>query len=221
MSDVGFAAPTRIPQRNGEAVSYGNDEGLYAVFYMERVHLTFESEKQGKPVYEDRPYIHIVTSSKSDIRRPVRHVAQFGQPPDPERFPRQWQAFQNKQEQAQTGTPLEEWPPLPRGMVEEFKACRIHTVEQLGTVHDGMANNMPLEWRKWRDKAVQWLEQARSNAPLSALQQENAALKGEMDLIKQQLAALQREPVREENKRGPGRPPRPAPEPTPTPEGRV
>lgn len=211
MSDVGFASPINAPRKNGEMASYGNDSGLHVTFYQEKVYMGFESEKQGKPVYEWRPYVHIITpGAKTDMKRPVREfgIPGSGIPSDPERFPRQWQAFKNQQEQAQSGMPLEEWSPLPRQFVEEFKASRIHSVEQLAALHDGNANGMPLEWRKWRDKAVAWLKSAEDKAPMLALQSENDTLKSDMAALKEQMALLLQGQGPLPEKRKPGRPPK-------------
>src|SRR5271165_5461847 len=120
MSDVGFASPVSTPRKNAEAASYGNDGALLVTFYKEKVFMAFQSEQQAKPVYEYMDYIHIILpGGKSDSKRKVRLEAPVGANwlSDPDRFPRQWQAYLNKQEQVQSGTPLEEFPPLPRILV--------------------------------------------------------------------------------------------------------
>lgn len=193
MSDVGFASPIVPLTKNGQLAQHGSDDGLVVRFYKERVHQAFESERQGRPVFLIEDHVHIIIpGGKTDIKRKVdlHGKPTLNVPPDPERWPRQWAAFQNQQEQAQAGTPLEEWPPLRRELVEDFKAARVHTVEALATIHDGNAGaGMPLEWRKYRDMAVKWLADAADKAPIIALQSENERLRADIEMLKQNMLA--------------------------------
>lgn len=213
MSDVGFASPVNPLTKNGQLAQHGSDAALHVTFYYESVYQDFESQQLGRPIYKDVEHVHIMLpGGKTDVKRKVDHYGNpgLGIPPDPERFPRQWQAFKNKQEQAQSGMPLEEWPPITKNLIGDFKACRIHTVEQLAALHDGNAQSgMPLDWRKWRDKAVTWLENARENAPVLALQSENAQLKADMEALRAQIATIGigSQPVSSQPKRR-GRPPK-------------
>lgn len=205
MSDVGFASPVNTPRGNGEMAQYGSDASLFVTFYMERVYQEYESEAKGKPIWKDEEFVHILQpGAKTDIKRKVRRVMPNGSgiPSDPERFPRQWQAFQNKQEQAQSGTPIEEFAPMPNAIRDDFKTCRIHTVEQLAAVHDGNAGQLPLEWRKWRDKAQAWLKSAEDKAPVLAMQAELERMRAELSALKEN-GAVATAPVKRR-----GRPPK-------------
>lgn len=201
-------APAKVEQTgpNSYSVSHGNDRGLWVEFTMESIHQPFKSNLKGRPIYEDVPHIHIVTpGGKSDILRPVR-LEQFGDvPPDNERFPRQWAAFQNQQEQSQTGTPIEQWPPLNKSQCLELKASRIFTVEQLSALSDtGFAGVHVMDIRKYRDMAIKYLDNAKGGSAVTSLEAENAKLRGDVEALKAQFAELAAE--HKEEKRGPGRP---------------
>jgi hypothetical protein len=162
---------------------HGTDRGLFVEFSLEAEPQPFESEKAGRHVFKDVPYIHIMTpGGKSDVRRRAKLERSETDPvpTDPERFPQQWQAFQNKREQVQHGTPLEMWAPMAKSLVYEFKAQRIFTVEQLAAISDGNAGNLPLGWRDCRDKAQLWLKSADESAPLLALKAENEKLRSDL-----------------------------------------
>lgn len=201
-------APAKVEQtgQNSYHVSHGDDRGLWVEFTTEAIHQPFESEQQGRPVFKNVPFIHIVTpGGKSDIVRPVRMTQENGAPSDPERFPRQWQAFQNQQEQVQDGTPLEQWPPLNKAQVLELKGCRIFTLEQLAALSDNAFQNVRLmDVRKYRDMAIKYLANAKDGSAVSALTAENEKLKGDLEALKAQFAEFSA--AQTEAKRGPGRP---------------
>ena len=201
-------APAKVEQTgpNSYHVSHGDDRGLWVEFTMESIHQPFKSEKEGRPIFEDIPHIHIVTpGGKSDILRPVAMERVADRPSDPERFPKQWQAFQNQQEQVQSGTPLEQWPPLQKAQVLAFKGARIFTVEQLSALPDtGFASIPVMDVRKYRDMATKFLENAKDGSAITSLTAENEKLRSEMEALKEQFAELAAS--NKDEKRGPGRP---------------
>ena len=184
--------------------SHGTDKGLIAEFYNEAVEQVFESEKQGRKIFKDVPHVHIFApGNKSDIRRPVKLEDDERSPSDPNRFPRQWNAFLNSQEQAQDGMPLEQWAQLSKAEVLEWKACKFHTVEQIAAMPDTAAHNAPMNFRTVRDKAKAWLATASGDqAVVSRLEAENNVLKADLEMMKNQIAEL----AAQQTKRGPGRP---------------
>jgi hypothetical protein len=193
---MSFAPPVKdINQMsNGEMASYGSDLKLMVTFTREPMLMGFESEKAGKPVYEDRDYITIVQpGAKSDSKRAVKMEDDHHGPSDPNRFPRQWAAFKNQTLQVADGLPLENWPPI--GMspaaIKGFKAADIFTVEQLSALPDSAVGGIPvMDARKWRDLAIKYQEQAAGGAPIAALTAENNALKQDMEIMRAQIAEL-------------------------------
>lgn len=206
MSDTNFASPT--VDRSGH-VSYGDDKGLYVEFYLESVYQEFLSKKEGRQIYSDVPYIRILQpGGKSEINRPVRMEPDGrGAPPDPERFPGQWVSFQNKQVQVQTGTPLEQWPILKKSQVEEFKAQRVYTVEQLAQLPDTVLHNFGMGGRGMRDQAIVFMNKAEEGKALSAANSRIEQLENQIEALTNQMKNLSdAKPADEAVKRGPGRP---------------
>lgn len=189
---MSFAAPTRMPTNNAEMAQYGDDRKLMVTFSKEPVHMTAKSELAGKPVYEDRDYITIVSpGGKSDMKRPVKLEDDERGPSDSHRFPHAWAKFQNENHQSQDGLPLEHWAPLGKAHVLAFKGAQIWTVEQLANLPDTVLQNVPvMDARKYRDMAIAFLKQADGGAPMVALQAENAILKQDMEIMRGQIAEL-------------------------------
>lgn len=194
MSDSGLASHTGLTPAGSHVLvaQYGNDTGLHAEFYSEAVYQAYESEQQGRPVYKDVNFIYITRPcARSDLRREVRMVTDGTIPTDPERFPRQWQAFQNKQEQVQSGMPLEQWAPLTKATVLELKAAKVHTVEQLAALPDSTLQNLGMmDARRFRDMAKAQVDRAGEGAEVSKLSAENQQLKADMAVLRQQFAAF-------------------------------
>ena len=90
------AEPTVIGNGDVRAVSYGNDRGLFVEFHTEDVYQEFESEQEGRPIFKQVPFISIyVPGDKTKkVTRPVRTTWFGDTPPDTERFPAQWAAYQ-------------------------------------------------------------------------------------------------------------------------------
>lgn len=149
----------------------GNDDAgdkkLYVVFRNHYVKDEFESQKQGRFVSKPTVFIKIfVPGDRSNvIDRPLR-------PDDEFRFPGQWQRFQKGQEQRAVGTPLEEWPAVTSGMVEELKYLGFQTVEQVAEANDSAAQKF-MGIQDLKNKAKAYLAVAAGNtAPISELTQQ-------------------------------------------------
>jgi hypothetical protein len=169
---------------------------------------------KGRPIYKEKVFIHITRpGAKSDLRREVpmafnldgtpalddqgRQIPQSGDgsyPSFPERFPKQWQQFLNKQEQTHSGTPLEMWAPLTKSQVLELKGAKIHTVEQLGTLPDSVLQNLGMmDARVLRDKAKAFMESAEGGAALNQALSMIEQLKVDNEAMKQQFKLLSAE----------------------------
>jgi hypothetical protein len=233
MSDSGLAGVvglTSSGMQHVQVASYGNDTGMHAEFYSEPVYQEFESKGgelitgtikapdtkivagKGRPIYKEKVFVYITRpGAKSDLRREVlmdednNPIPGDGSYPSfPERFPKQWQQFRNKQEQTHSGTTLEMWPGLTKSQVLELKGAKIHTVEQLGTLPDSTLQNVGMmDARALRDKAKAYMDQAENGAALSSAMQVIEQMRIDQDALRVQLAELSAERT---EKRGPGRP---------------
>lgn len=182
-------APARIPKnvKNGQMVSHGDDSTILAIFSDEYIKNEFRSETEGTTIYD---HFHQIT-----LEYPGNNLNNFSyrfRPEEaktsqwPQRFPNQWEAFKNQQEQVPDGTPIELWPPLDKRRVLELKAMKIYTVEQISSLTDITGPNMGMDWRKLRDQAKAFLE------PNMALA-ENAKIKRQLEDKEEQIELLQRQ----------------------------
>lgn len=179
-----FSEPTiqRLSDTNYQ-VSFGGDSGTFAEFYTEAVLDQAQSEIQGRQVYKNVDMIKMMfAGNNTTVRiRPVQLKQEGNVPADPDRFPKQWAAFKNSQEQVQDGMPIEQWPPISKALAMELKAMKIHTVEALASVTD--ANLTWMGARQMRDNAKAWLAEAESGA-------ETIRLRNQVEQLQEQIKAL-------------------------------
>ena len=194
-------AGASIQKKGSEiVVSHGNDSGLLVQFYLEAELQGAESEKMGRSIYRDVPYIWIRFPGDRN-RETRRRVRPIGAGNDTERFPSQWASFQNKQEIPQEGTAIEEWGPISKSMALNYRGINIHTVEHLAAVPDSILSQMGHGARDLRDKAIAWLKASEGDAELLALQKKTTDQEADIEMLKQQIAELANAAV-EKPKRG-------------------
>lgn len=187
-----FAQPTVHQNGSGLHVSHGDDKNLFVEFSMMPELQKAESEKQGRPIYADKPYITIMfpgDKTKKQVR-PVRMQSNGVQPSDPERFPRQWASFQNQQSQIPDGTRLEEWGPCSRSDAMNLKHFGIHTVEQMAELSDTQVQGLPIGSKQLRDKAIAFIAQSKDGAAGAKYAKENADLKADLAMKDKQIQDL-------------------------------
>lgn len=148
----------------------------------------------GRPIYDDVEYIRKQTPGDKDniVDRPAR-------PADKMEFPIQYAAFKNGQTDPVTsGTPLKIWPIVTRSLCEELAYFKIYTVEQLAEVSDSNLSKF-MGGTALRQRARDFLEAAKSDAPLSQLRAEVekkdleiADLNGKLTLVLARLEKLEK-----------------------------
>lgn len=165
-----LAEPKEI--RGDGSVRYGDDSGIFAVFFKKPIQDKEETEKQGRPIFND--VVHIKAQPLGDKTTIVERVATEN---DKKRFAAQWRAYEESknQEVIEGQMPLEEWVQVTRSQVLELKALGIHTVEALSQVTDGFLNKF-MGFRELHDKAKKWLESSDDNR-VRDLEQEVEKLK--------------------------------------------
>ena len=152
---------------------------LFVQFYTDALELKAESEKQGRPIFKDMPFVRIIVPG--DTNNIIERVADEN---DKQRFPNAWAKYQNSEAKANEGTPLEQWPQITRSLLKECKYFEIHTVEALSNISDAHVAKLGMGFGELRTKAKAWLEAAAGTAQITAQAAENAQLK-------QMLADLQ------------------------------
>jgi hypothetical protein len=160
------------------------EDRVYAEFFYRPMKNNKQSLEAGRDIYEDRAFIKILIPGDKDnnVVRPVREK-------DKQRFPRQWQAFENREHQTREGTLLSEWAALPRTQVEELKYFNIHTVEDLANMSDVNVGKI-MGGNALKQKAADYIEACRDNAPMERMREENQQLRNELEALKSQVAEL-------------------------------
>ena len=161
------------------------DKGVFAEFYLYPELNNFKTEQEGRPIYVDKIYIRIRTPGDrlSEVDREAKDQ-------DKQRFPFQWARFEQGTQQAESGTPLEEWPLMTPATIRTYKAMNIFNVEGLAAVSDGNLQKLGPGARVFRDQAIAYLERAAEGAGTRQLAAENKDLRAELEALKLNMADL-------------------------------
>lgn len=161
-------------------------------FYLRPVVDKDKTREAGRPVHVETPYVEI--SNPGDRTNVVdRAVREF----DKERYPRQWLAFQaNKPQDSAVGTLLTAWGQLTPAVIEDLRYFKITTVEQLAGVTDANLTAMGMGARRHRQQAQEFIEAAKSSAPLlraqEAIEQRDAEIAALRNALSEQGERMDR-----------------------------
>lgn len=160
------------------------DAKLLVKFYHKSVKDKARSEDEGRPIFKEREYIDIrIPGSRDGAARPASYR-------DKQRFPKHYQAFKQRIELPEEGTPLTEWGGVTRSLAEELAFSNIKTVEQLAAVPDSLAGGM-MGGMTLKTKATAWLERCKEDVSLERLEGELQSRDMLLDSLQQQLTDLQ------------------------------
>lgn len=160
-----------------------NPHGVFVEFYTEAVEFKSESEKEGRPVFREIPFVRIQTPGDRNNVLEVKANEYYKQ-----RFPREWRAFQDNQgSDAVVGTILSQWPQITKSQVKEAEFFGIRTVEQLASLNDNNVQRLGMGWMDLRNKAKAYIDAAAGNAATSALAAENERLRADFEALKAQI----------------------------------
>lgn len=188
---------------NTDFAGASNPDARLAVrFYKRAVQNEFESEKAGRPIFQDFDFIEIRVPGDTTLA-----VDTAVREDHKQRFPLHWARYQNALggDSKEVGTPLEQWPRLSRSQVEELRALKFVTVEQIAAASDAQLQKMGMlagmSPYAFRDHAVRFLRVATSDSVaseaetrLKALEEERAKERKEFDTklaeMQEQILAL-------------------------------
>jgi len=159
------------------------DKSVYVKFYIRPVLNDAESDKEGRPIYNDKEYIEIRTPGNQTniVHRPVTDM-------DKNRFKLAYREFKSGEaEQIGDGTPLVEAPWITRSQVEELSYLRIRTLEQLAAVGDDVCTRIPGLF-KLKARAKLMAERAEKAAPFLEMQKANDELKNRLETLEKTIA---------------------------------
>lgn len=172
---------------NDGIAQWGTNAGQQlAIFFKGSRHNPTKSVETGSPMFDDVTMIRVITPGDNDGNGVEVEARDWHK----QRFPREWDAFQKKQDYKMPGTPLSIMFADSPATVKMFEAKSIYTVQQLATLDDSviMAGN-PM-FRQHKTRAQQWLSTALKGAEDLKLRQEKEALEGDLSTAKSDIAEL-------------------------------
>lgn len=174
------------------------DSRLAVQFYSRPMPNEFESEKQGRPIFYDCDFVKIFVPGD-----PTSIVDTAVREDHKKRFPLHWAHYQNKHggDAREIGTPLSQWPRLSQAQVEELRALKFHTVENIANASDASLQRLGMiagmSPFAFRDHAIRFLAVAKNDSAAQeaetrakALEEDNRKLREESDA---KIAALKAE----------------------------
>lgn len=173
----------------GQAGRHQGDEHLLVRFYMHPAQDKRASAEEGRPIFKDVPYVHIMQPGNKEniIHRKATDM-------DKQRFAEHFRKFEARENQeAMEGTPLSEWPGMTRSQAEELKFYNVLTVEQLVGMSDTNAQNFR-GMGELRNRAKAFLDSSKEAAGAEALAvatKRNEELEATVADMASRLAALE------------------------------
>lgn len=158
-------------------------QGSIVEFYLEAVEFKAESEKEGRPIFREIPFVRIQNPGDRNNVLETKATDHYKL-----RYAREWEHFERGQSGLAVGTPLAQWPQITKSQVMEAQYFGVKTVEQLSEVVDTSIQKMGMGWMELRKKARDYLSAASGNAPITALQAENEKLRQDFEALKASLA---------------------------------
>jgi hypothetical protein len=182
MNDFAFSAGT-VDQASG-MVAFGDDKRLFVQFYTRSVQNNYQSDQQGRPVFEARPFVKIVQPGERDvIDREVREEDKY-------RFRVQWERYEAQQEQTPTGTPLAVLYPSEPHIVDQMQALKIFTAEQLAGLTEQAISRLGMGGRAHVERAKKFIEAAEKFGGAHQMQRELDAANDRIAALEGQIAQL-------------------------------
>jgi hypothetical protein len=173
------------------------DSKLLVKFYYRTVSDKAKTEEQGRPVFKEQEFISIRVPGRgnSGAVRPATHR-------DKKRFQRHYEAFKQRVELPEEGTPLSEWPLVSRSMAETMSFSGLKTVEHLSDMDDNVASGI-MGGMSLKRKAGEWLERAKQDVSVTQLTDELAKRDTLIAKMQEQIDSLMPDPKPKRKRRTP------------------
>lgn len=169
---------------NNLRVQYGSDSGLLVEFVDDAVMQPYESDKAGRAIFKQTPFISIIFPGDK-TKRTYRPATEQ----DKMRFAPQWQAYEKGGIAIANGTPIEQWSYLSKSQALELKYLGFYTVDLLANASDMQLTNL-MSGQLLRNQAKTFLETAKDNSATTALVAENERLKNQLESLESTNASF-------------------------------
>lgn len=167
------------------------DSRLHVQFYAKPVQNLFQTQVQGRPIFEDHDFIKIYVPGDN-----TTVIDTFALDEHKGRFPLHWAHYQNTHgANMESGTQLSAWSLLTPAQVEELRALKFFTVESVATASDmqlqriGMIAGMAPT--AFRDRAKRYLKAADDDGAYNQQVEATKKLEEENVAIKEQMADME------------------------------
>jgi hypothetical protein len=182
-----FRPPSGMDRASIDSQGYGmvqygpTDDKLIVGFYKKSVLNAARSRDEGKPVHEGRDFVKIQHPGETlnIVDRPVKDD-------DKQRWPRQWNSYQQGVRQVPDGVPINLLFPAKPEIETMLRGYNIHTVEQLAGLSGEAISTVGMGAQDWVNAAKRYME--RADKGVNHHQFESALAKKD-----QQIAALTRQ----------------------------
>jgi len=166
------------------------DARLAVQFYERPLENEFQSNLQKRPIYENVVFVKIfIPGDKLSV------IDTIARDEHKQRFPKQWAAFQNRQDGGGkfVGTPITEWPRVNMAQAEELKGLKFFTVESIAGASDAQLQGIGMiagtSAFTFRDEAKRFLMVAEAAAQLSEAERKQKEADDSLAKAKEDLAA--------------------------------
>jgi len=160
------------------------DSALHVQFYKHAELNSFQTQKEGRKIFEEHVYVRILMPANR-----LNIIERRATEEDRKRFRRQFVAFVEKGESLQLGTPLDQVPSISASQVLELKALKIDTVEQLAGMPDATVQLLGTGGQELKQRAVKFLDRSANaevlSAEVKALREELAQLRTSQQIASQ------------------------------------
>jgi hypothetical protein len=140
---------------NGQSQPKKRYSGANVKFFNAVNENRMKTMQEGRPIFDEIPSISIQWPGGDETVRKI-------EPQDITEYPELYAAFQAGNQPVESGTPLQEWPPMTASAMRELHYLGFRTVEQLAAANDEIKRKIgPLS--KFVKLAADWLEAAKSS----------------------------------------------------------
>lgn len=179
----------------GGVVQYGGgDNTMVVLFYLKPVHQPGASVEAGRQIFKDKLYVRIHPPGErlNIIDREATNA-------DKQRFPIQWQQYQQNAPQQSEGTPVEMLFPATPSIPAALRANGVYTIEHLAELSAHAIESVGMGCQQWVNDAVRYLEVSNKGVKASQLKsqlderdREIHSLKHTVDLLRVEIERLKK-----------------------------
>lgn len=149
---------------------FKDDHKLLVRFYMRTIKHEFNTQREGRPIFVEVPYIEILTPGSRDTLV-TEATEQYQQ-----RFRKQWENFLARESAPMEGTPLSEVPWMSRSQVAELQALNVLTIEQLINLPDALSQRI-MGFSQLKERVKRFLDASMGESVTGKLDMQIAELK--------------------------------------------